>query len=372
MSKSLFISTVSAKQMAREAEISAGIVRELRQLLEAERARSDRLESKLAATVARAKTRDRRQRRRLARSQAELEKAHAMYDNVSRSLSRVVCENTTLKYGQTGKSQAELEREVHSLKAALDEERWEHDRTLEMLKEEREKTEAEKYRSDRIWDDYNQTYDAWQTMRNECETLTARCEEREAEIADLRATRSEQQAEVTFGVQDTWGYRVRDSATAQLNRPDAEIAPFLPYEEVVKHLRALGYDENFLSCTALDLEWKAMLAQKLAFHTRLLRGFPTPDEAIQESMYICGATDKQLRELMQQLPAGELLPIPWSPGMNPEDEDPVIQRDKELNSIRQNTPIVMTLSEDLMREFLLRWRAHHKRLPGGLRVSDLD
>lgn len=324
MSNSLFISTVSAKQMAREAEINVGIIRELRQLLETEREQNAVLKAKVAAAKAAARCGKRRRQRQVAKLRAALCTEHKDYEELGADYDRIWTENRQLKSG--------LEKEKHD--------------------------------AQRMWDNYNETYDAWAAMRSECDTLLARCEEREAEIGQLRERNADLNEKIAVE-QDQVAY-FKNKLTEPRERSAAEIAPFLPHAEVVKHLRALGYSEPYLRCGPLDFEWRTLMAQKLNFHVRLLRGFPAADEGEQEERYIRGATDSQLRGLMQHVGVGELLP--GSASVTPlQDEE-----DAELNWIRQHDPTQMTLDPELMRRFLLRWRHHHKRLPGGYRVSDLD
>ena len=318
MSNSLFISTVSAKQMAREAEINVGIIRELRQLLETEREQNKALKAKVAS----ARTSKRRRQRQVAKLRAALCTEHKDYEELGADYDRIWTENRQLK--------SELEREKHD--------------------------------AQRMWDNYNETYDAWAAMRGECDTLLARCEEREAEIARLRERNADLSEKIAVE-QDQVAY-FKNKLTEPRERSAAEIAPFLPHAEVVKHLRALGYSDPYLRCGPLDFEWRTLLAHKLNFHVRLLRGFPAADEGEQEERYIRGASDSQLRGLMQHVAVGELLPEEVC--LNPEEED------TELNFIRRTDPLQMTQDPELMRRFLLRWRHHHKRLPGGYRVSDLE
>lgn len=341
MSNSVFISTVSAKQMAREAEISAGIIRELRELLEAEREQNAALKEKLASAKAGAKTRQRRDRRRVARLSAQLQQENKDYDTLVVSYDRIWMENKGLKSG-------------------LEEEKAEHDHTIQLLKQEKAETQ-------RIWDHYNSTYDAWRAMRDECDTLLARCEEREAEVKELRERNADLSEKVA--VEQEQVAFLQKMATERPAATACGTTPFLPHEEVAKHLRALGYEESYLSCGPLDFEWKTLLAQKLNFHVRLLRGFPEADEASQEVRFLQHASHAHLRQLMQGLVAGEMLPVECNLG---DDTGPEVARDRELNAIREQTPFVMICNPELQREFLLRWRHHHKRLPGGYRVSDLD
>ncbi len=72
----LFISTVPAKQMARELEISAAIINELNRLLYEERAKSEALAAELQAAKAKA----RRVRRKNQRHKAALRKALTIAD----------------------------------------------------------------------------------------------------------------------------------------------------------------------------------------------------------------------------------------------------------------------------------------------------
>jgi hypothetical protein len=277
----LFISTVPAKQMARELEISAGMINELNRLLYEERARNEALAAELYAAKATVRT----QRRKRQRKAAKLR-------------SRV----------------AELEGVV----------------------------EGEKQRAEEAYDNYLNCYRAWEYQKEECDVLTARCEEREKEIAEMRARA----------------------------RSEVDLVPFTPDADVARRLRYLGYPKSFVTCTYYDFEWKTMLSKKLIFHTRLLGRLPTPGEAMREEDYIRGASADELRILMNAVAPGELLPVRAC--LNPEEEDEAVDRDRELNYIRQNNPVQMTHDTELMREFLLRWRWHHKRLPGGHTVPEME
>ena len=282
MSNSLFISTIPAKQMSRELEISAGIINELKRLLYEERARTEDLENRLDAAKANARRQQRKRQRKAAKLRARA---------------------------------AELERLV----------------------------EAEKQRADEAYDDYSASYRAWEFQKEECDTLTARCEEREKEIAEMRTYYS------------------------QLS--DVNFVSFTHHADVARYLQYLGYPSSFVSCTSQDFEWKAMLSKKLSFHTRLLGRLPIPGDAVREEDYIHRASADDLRTLMNALTPGELLPVRTYLDHEEESED--MRRDNELNYMGQHNPIEMTLDTDLMREFLLRWRWHHKRLPGGYTVPDL-
>jgi hypothetical protein len=207
--------------------------------------------------------------------------------------------------------------------------------------------EGEKQRADEAYDNHLNCYRAWEFQKEECDTLTARCEEREAEIAEMRA-----------------------HAKREHERSDVDLVAFTPHPEVVWRLRYLGYSNSFVCCTYYDFEWKAMLSKKLTFHTRLLGRLPMPGDVAREEDYIRAASADELRTLMNAVAPGELLPV--RPCLNPEEEDEVVDRDRELNYIRQIHPTQMTLDTELMREFLLRWRWHHKRLPGGYTVPDME
>jgi hypothetical protein len=112
-----------------------------------------------------------------------------------------------------------------------------------------------------------------------------------------------------------------------------------------------------------------MLSKKLSFHTRLLGRLPVPGDAAREEDYIRRASANDLHILMNALTPGELLPV--RPYLDPEEGTDGMIRDSELNCMREHNPIEMTIDTELVREFLLRWRWHHKRLPGGYTVPDL-
>jgi hypothetical protein len=273
--------------MARELEISAGIINELRQLLHEERARTAELQDELYAAKARART----QRRKRQRKATKLRK-HV----------------------------AELERVV----------------------------EGEKQRADEAWDNYISAHRACEFHREECDFLTARCEEREKEIAEMRAHYSQENK----------------------TRSEVDFVSFTHHPDVMRYLRYLGYHKSFVSCAPDDFEWKAMLSKKLSFHTRLLGRLPVPGDAVREEEYIRRASPNDLHILMNALTPGELLPV--RPYLDPEEVTDGMIRDCELNCMREHNPTEMTIDTELVREFLLRWRWHHKRLPGGYTVPDLE
>jgi predicted RNase H-like nuclease (RuvC/YqgF family) len=115
---SLFISTVPAKQMARELEISAAIINELNRLLYEERAKSEAL----AAQLADAKAKARRVRRRNQRHKAALRKALTIaderteyaYDCAAQADRDAIVQREEAEFQETWRQ--ELEHENHELR----------------------------------------------------------------------------------------------------------------------------------------------------------------------------------------------------------------------------------------------------------------
>ena len=127
---SLFISTVPAKQMARELEISAAIINELNRLLYEERAKSEALAAQLAsadAALAGAKAKARRVRRRNQRHKAALRKALTIaderteyaYDCAAQADRDAIVQREEAEYQETWRQQ--VEHENHELRDMVSE-----------------------------------------------------------------------------------------------------------------------------------------------------------------------------------------------------------------------------------------------------------
>ena len=139
----LFISTVPAKQMARELEICSAMINELNRLLYEERAKSEALAAQLHAAKASARTERRKRQRKAAKLRAKISELNDRAD--------------------------EFERYSYELSHVVEE---------------------EKERADEFADDYANVLRRYQFRREECDILRARCEEREAEIAEMRRHRA--------------------------------------------------------------------------------------------------------------------------------------------------------------------------------------
>ncbi len=141
----------------------------------------------------------------------------------------------------------------------------------------------------------------------------------------------------------------------------------LNLSEAQLYLRYFGYSEEYIACGSRDLEWMTVLYSRLQTHTRLLRGLPDPLQAAREVGWLQRACDSDLSVQMWALSPYELLPVPPYP-LNPEEADPAVVRDYELNALKHSGEMVGRT--DLWREFLIRWRHYHKRLPNQYAVEE--